>query len=247
MNGSHYPAGDTIRSSAGSLSVDVPPYVQFEYVADSPGLQGGAAEVEMNFSYSGTSSHSLFDQHVSFVVTSALPNLNLPRYSQGNSKWATATYDHDGTIQQNGCALSAMAWVLSAYGYTINPLQLNDWLNERPGSKGGFYGASVNWNAIAILSGGQLTAVETKTPTNRFGKTAYSHDPSILNGYLSSSDLVMVEVNNGGDTHWVVVEPEINARYPIMDPGYSGRKNLSSYGDEFWSYVVVSQSNAKPR
>lgn len=173
------------------------------------------------------------------------PNLNFPRYSQGDPQWADSAYDHKGTIQENGCALSAMAWVLSAYDIIVNPLKLNDWMNGKPFTQGGYSGSLVNWNAINHYSGGELTAVETKTPAKQFGILAYSHDPSILDGYLDSGGLVMAEVENGGDTHWVVVEPAVNGDYPIIDPGYWNRTELSVYHSNFWSYVVVSKSNGK--
>ncbi|MCL5021707.1 MAG: hypothetical protein M1339_08665 [Bacteroidetes bacterium] len=175
------------------------------------------------------------------------PDLNLPRYSQGDPRWKDSTYDHTNkTIGADGCALSDMAWVLSAFGYQINPLQLNDWMND-PNNPDPYFRHLVNWSAIYDISGGNLTARETRN--SNFGNFALANDPTALNSYLENGDLVIVQVYNKNDKHdphhWVVVEPGVNGKYPIMDPGNSTASDLSYYGSKFWEYVVVSKSNGK--
>ena len=192
------------------------------------------------------------------------PNLNLPRYSQGDSLWADTTYDHDVAqkydgsgdstdaegntvyykIRRKGCALSEIAWVLSAYGYTINPVQLNDWMNDKSFDDGGYsaYG-DVNWDAIGDVSGGSLTAI--KTDNKHFGNLDYAHDVSDLDNYLNNGELVIAQVDNGGDKHWVVVEPKTNGSYPIVDAGYGDRTTMEVYNNNVWEYVVVSRKKGK--
>jgi hypothetical protein len=197
----------------------------------------------------------------SVVIEGGGPNLNFPRYSQGDPRWKDAAYDHDikgydvngnpiyYTIQERGCALCEMAWVLSAYGYVINPLQLNDWMNGRTRWDGGFDGSLVNWDAIGDLSGGKLAAIETRVPANQFGNSDYANDVSILEDYLNNGDLVIAEVknvvNNKVHGHWVVVEPKVNGEYPIVDAGYGDRTSMEVYDNNVWSHVVVSQSKGK--
>jgi len=178
------------------------------------------------------------------------PNLNLPRYPQDSSAWADSTYDHTkNTIRQKGCALCLMAWGLTACGYPINPLQLNDWMND-PKNLDPYNGSGVNWYAMEALSGGNLSVDEIQMPANEFGKDAYSNKPSILDGYLNDGDLVFVEVkhldkNNEVHTHWVGVKSKTDGEYRIADMGYSGTSTLKDYGNIFWEYVVVSTSKGK--
>ncbi len=193
----------------------------------------------------------------------SIPDLNFPRYSQGDSLWSDSTYDDDVikkkngqdstdangdtlyyTIRNKGCALCEMAWVLSAYGYVINPLQLNDWMND-PNSLDSYCGPKVNWNAIGALSHGSLNVAERWLPPSQFGNLDYASDVSVLDNYLNNGDLVIAEVNNGGDTHWVVVEPKTNGEYPIVDAGYGDRTTMEVYDNNIWEYVVISRSNRK--
>ncbi|MGO9481259.1 MAG: hypothetical protein ACLP05_05705 [Candidatus Kryptoniota bacterium] len=182
------------------------------------------------------------------------PNLNFPTYSQGDPLWAGITYDHylkgydkDGNpiyynIQNKGCALCEMAWILSAYGYEITPAELNDWMND-PNSLDPYKGSSVNWNAIEPLSHGTLNVAETGT--DDFGNSDDANDVSVLDPYLNNGDLVIAEVDDGGSAHWVVVEPKKDGKYPIVDAGYGDRTTMDEYYDNnIWEYVVIS-SNAK--
>ncbi len=191
------------------------------------------------------------------------PNLNLPRYSQGDTLWADSVYDDDVVpkydnsgdsidaegdtvcykIRRKGCALSEMAWVLSAYGYTINPEQLNEWMNSKSYDDGGYNGADVNWKAIYYLSAEYLIA--TETGNDHFGNLDYAHDVSDLDHYLNNGDLVIAQVVNGGDKHWVVVEPKMNGEYPIVDAGYGDRTTMEAYNNNVWKYVVVSRTKGK--
>lgn len=180
---------------------------------------------------------------IGWVKIKKKPTFNLPpRYAQNDSRWKDSTYDHKGTIGENGCALCDMAWVLTALGYPIDPGQLNDWMNSRDANHGGYYRSDVNWNAINILSGGTLTAVETRN--RHFGKAAYSNEPVILDGYLAAGDFVFAQVQDPqGNQHWVTTFEGEN--YPIMDPGFSQTSSLKDNYGKFWEYAVVSRSEGK--
>jgi hypothetical protein len=182
----------------------------------------------------------------------------LEQFEDALQVWAESAYDHEikrykngvpvhGTIGTEGSALCEMAWVLSAYGHVINPLQLNKWMNGKQYGDGGYgVGGEVNWDAIYDCSGGNLDAADYHNA--HFGNEAYSNAPSILDGYLADGDLVIVEVcdpdpNANNPECWVVVEPEADGNYPIVDAKYSNTSNLNDYHNRFWSYVVVSMKS----
>ena len=142
--------------------------------------------------------------------------------------------------------MSEIAWVLSSYGYTINPEQLNDWMNSKSSKNGGYYGANVNWDAIYYLSGKDLTVVPHPRK-GKVGDTDYADDVSSLDTYLNRGDLVIAEVDNSGTAHWVVVQPKTNGQYPIVDAGYGDRTTMYVYNNNIWKFIVVSRSKGNQR
>ncbi|HXG38335.1 MAG TPA: hypothetical protein VNL36_06170, partial [Bacteroidota bacterium] len=86
--------------------------------------------------------------------------INPPRYAQGgNSPWADDHYDNayddngnEIKIRTLGCALSCMAMAMTAFGDTVNPGELNEWMKMAPKDSGGYRGRSVNWRAISLHS-----------------------------------------------------------------------------------------------
>lgn len=167
---------------------------------------------------------------------------NPPRYAQDDTRWADSTYDHtDETIEDIGCALCSMAWVMTAFGDEIDPGQLNKWMNERKTAReGGFFGSSVNWNAMRIHSG-NLSVDYYRN--NHFKDRTNPNSPSLLDPRLSAGSLVIVQVHDpDGNQHWVTVKGK---DYSIMDAGFSGTSSLTDYHNEFWSYVVVSKTKGK--
>lgn len=196
----------------------------------------------------------------SLVIIGGGPNLKFQRYSQGDSQWKDSTYDNDiklnadnsgdsvdadgdtvyCTIGNAGCALTDMAWLLTAYGYKITPEELNEWMNSKAYNYGGYDGSKVNWNAIHILSAGNLDVFSH--PDKPFGGQGNSNAPNVLDGYLADGDQVFAQVKDEkGEQHWVVVKAE---GYAIMDPGFLCTSLNDNYG-KFWSYVVVSRAKRK--
>ena len=178
------------------------------------------------------------------VIKGSKPAPSLPpRCSQIDQRWGSKIYDHTNTtIGVLGCALCDMAWGLTAMGYPIDPGQLNDWMNTRSYENGGYTASGdVNWNAISILSAGNLKAFSH--PYKPFGDNDNSNKPNILDGYLANGDLVYTQVKDPkGRRHWVTVE---SPDYSIMDPGFSQTSSLKDDYGKFWSYVVVSKSKGK--
>jgi hypothetical protein len=175
-----------------------------------------------------------------------------PHYRQGgNSIWANDHYDNafkknqkTGTldtvrIKDWGCALSAMAIAMTAFGDTINPGQLNAWMKDkRAPEEGGYYGSSVNWNVIELQSNG---AISYESNWNRnFRDPTKATSLSILDQHLKRCELAIVQVYNSrtGNQHWVVVTEKKGGNYHIIDPG-RGETTLDGYDSRFWSYVIV--------
>ncbi|MBM4161325.1 MAG: hypothetical protein FJ217_09530 [Ignavibacteria bacterium] len=177
-----------------------------------------------------------------------------PRYPQGGRgtsrpAWADSIYDNSGkNIATLGCALSTMAMVMTAYGDTVNPGQLNSWKKQAPQDSGGYRGESINWNAITKHSKGEIRLSYSKA---RFWKdslrtavdSTQMSDPGILDSNLDVCKLVIVQVYNKetGNQHWVLVTRKLGGRYTIVDPGGRNEQFLDAYGP-FWSYLIVSKN-----
>ncbi|MGH7457412.1 MAG: hypothetical protein ACRENG_39045, partial [bacterium] len=80
-----------------------------------------------------------------------------PRYAQNGGDWGDDVYDtSNDDIATLGCALSSEAFVMTVFGDTINPGELNTWMKEKKGREGGFYGRKVNWYAMEKHSPGTM-------------------------------------------------------------------------------------------
>ncbi len=140
--------------------------------------------------------------------------------------------------------------VMTAFGDTINPGQLNAWMKEREVYRGGFDGdGNVSWYAPQehsskveyvqyirkkMYKGNKQVNSATVTPENE------------LNQYLEECNLVVVRVYNSssGRSHWVVVTHREGKEYRILDPGFQGKRYLSDYGS-FWNYAVIFRKKDK--
>jgi hypothetical protein len=169
------------------------------------------------------------------------------RYTQGGQDWSSDKYDHsDATVGGIGCALSSMAMVMTSYGDAVNPRQLNEWMKDRTPVHGGYYGLSVNWNAMA-LHGNKINfpSYVRKSMWTEGSKdvldTTKSTSVAVLDEPLSKCNLAIVQVYNEktGNQHWVVVTGKEGSRYTIVDPGGRNESYLDAYG-RFWSYLTIS-------
>lgn len=77
-----------------------------------------------------------------------------PRYPQGgNESWADDVYNHltgeKNKIRNKGCALCCLAMVMTAFGDTIDPGGLNEWMKDQTEvSQGGYsQDGGVSWYA----------------------------------------------------------------------------------------------------
>lgn len=175
----------------------------------------------------------------------------LIRYAQNDPLWKDSLYDHTSRgISAYGCALSSMATVMTAFGDTITPGELNYWKKFkyhngkrriRRFNEGGFLYSRVNWWTIPLHSQDKIQIDYHKNPN--FGKSEFANSGAILDEYLRKCNLAIVQVHNssssGRGEHWVVVTKKNGNDYSIIDPGYKNRKTLSDYNGLFWNYIVV--------
>ena len=160
------------------------------------------------------------------------------RFTQGDPAWKDSLYDASETVTigDKGCALTAMAIVLKAFGSEGNPGELNSYMQDN----GKFNGLGVVWDAVTGFSDGKIVVstydgkgVGKGQPLNLTG----------LDGPLSNGSAVVAQVFNAstGNEHWVVVTGKQNNEYTILDPGgYGSRTTLSAYENQIYKYVVYT-------
>jgi hypothetical protein len=177
--------------------------------------------------------------------------LDPPRYSQGRgSPWGDQYYaNSQAKIADLGCALSCLSIVMTAFGDTVNPGQLNDWMKQKDKTNGGFDGLSITWNAMIFHSKGKK--IDRTEPVN----TESSFDLSAFDPHLVKCDLILAKVFNSESVkklsvedqekkkkegnHWVVITGKDGDSYSIIDPG-RGLTRLSDYG-RIYRYVIAKK------
>jgi len=149
------------------------------------------------------------------------------RFSQGDANWAGDLYDHSDTrtIQQRGCALTALTMALNSAGASYTPGELNTFMKDNDND---FYGLSVNWDpATRDASGGVLKFFSTRSTSTDTLKNLLCRD---------SGHPIIVGVNldaNGTPGHFVLVTGQEGGQFLINDPGHSDRTTLDAYGNHF--------------
>jgi len=144
---------------------------------------------------------------------------NVPHFYQTDSSWGGG---HLGTcsttIGLSGCAITSIAMVFKYFGANIDPGTLNSWLTNNGGYENG---CLVYWSTAANVSS-NITYVGS-----------VGEDWGRLQSELDEGYPVIVEVNNSGTQHFVVVTGYSGSTYYINDPLYSSRTTLASYGNAF--------------
>jgi len=173
----------------------------------------------------------------SFVVAC---NLQPPNFKQTNQDWAGEIYDStQDFISDQGCALTCGSIVLTAFGDSINPGQLNTWMKSRGASieRGAFNGHKMNWDVFPLRLG-----MQREYQSNQgFGNADSARSTSVLDNPLTNCRLVIVQVKNlKGGEHWIVVTGKQGGDYTIRDPGYS-KTLLSQYQSKFWTYIIIPE------
>lgn len=184
--------------------------------------------------------------------------VDVEKYSQGNPDYSGDIYGNskDSTIQQLGCALCCMAMVMRAYGDSVDPGDLNEWMKDskRNGNvgNGGYDGNRVSWFAVELHSnneidmepGGKRINIR-KDPITKEKKPDLGNasNSAVLDEPLLKGQLIIVQVfnNETKGQHFVVVAEKVGGRYRIVDPGYRNVEYLDQYG-EFWRYYIVKKN-----
>lgn len=173
--------------------------------------------------------------------------LNFTYFTQGDRAWANLLYDNSKTekIGKKGCALTAMAMVLKAFGVNVDPGSLNEWMKNN----NGFSGLRVRWQSINDFPGNDKTmfSFQEGEGLNFDEATKKLIVPIPIN--LSDMDAslnkglpVLAQVLNPttNRNHWVLVTGKQSGEYKILDPGgYPNRTTLSrDYKNLVYKFIV---------
>lgn len=135
------------------------------------------------------------------------------QYSQRDPRWKDEQLGL-GTgnlkIENYGCLLTACATLLTAYGFQVNPSQLNSKLKNI----GGFNGALMYTYSLA-----NIFPVRVKMIKTGIG----SESPEqLIDSMLAKNLFAIVEIDSsirdGFQNHWVVIYKRVGDTYYISDP-----------------------------
>lgn len=160
----------------------------------------------------------------------------VPTISQRSPQWSRFALGTDpvDTIGSSGCALTAVAMVTAAYGYSLNPLALNRWLTAH----GGYIENDLLlWRQAAAVTQGsvrwQWLHVPGIVPQLATDDQNIEDLPpqSLVEAQLDAGRLVVAEVRLHGNMHFVVITGHTGHTLRINDPWYGDRTTLQArYG-----------------
>lgn len=168
------------------------------------------------------------------IVAQASPAV--PTFSQRSTLWSRAALGSDpiDTIGSSGCALTAVAMVANAYGYSTNPGALNQWLTAHGGyiendlllwrQATAVTQGSVRWKWLHVP--GMVAQLQTDD------QNIEDLPPqSLVEGQLDAGHLVVAEVRLYGGMHFVVITGHAGHTLFINDPWFGDRTTLQArYG-----------------
>lgn len=176
-------------------------------------------------------------------------SISVPLVKQTNLQWAETEYDHatewsenKTTIKRWGCALTSMVMILKYYGIdvlpngqVINPLSLNNWLNNQPD---GYIGNGLfNWLAITRLTK-QISDI-LGTPKLEFSRQiGESLEPTIDQINLLQPTILNII------GHFLVGNGYYKNKQDLIisDPAYS-YQNLNEHQSELLSTLIFTPSH----
>ena len=174
-----------------------------------------------------------------------IPSLTVPILRQTDKPWSTQIYDGANywspfapTIKSWGCALTSYAMALRYFGInklpdgtTLNPGTLNSWLRDNYGYIDGKNSGYLNPLALTSLS---RKAIKTNKITS-FDGLEYSR-------ITSTNTLPLIdELNNKRPAvleepgHFIIATAVTANSFAIIDPYFTNRTDLTSYGNSFVS------------
>jgi hypothetical protein len=140
--------------------------------------------------------------------------LAVPRFAQGDVRWANDSLaGTQGTMAQEGCAVSSAAMVLSFYGLALDPGQLNQFLIDHDGFTAEGW---LRWEKAADFVPGKAKHVYEDLPS------FFQIDSNLIRG-----NPVIIRLRlPGGVTHFVVIVGKRGFHYLIQDPGSGGEQGI---------------------
>lgn len=184
-----------------------------------------------------------------------------PHYKQWDPAWADDHYDSAYRVRNRdtvalgirtlGCALSCMAMAMTAFGDSVTPGGLNEFMkSDSVAEELQFMNEKVRWKAMTRILKGIVVGGPADVDS--------SFNLSVFDPVLARCGLVIVKVFNPQSVqneppsvqanarkegnHWVLIRRKSNGGYDILDPG-RGLKRLSDYG-RIYRYLSVRLSSA---
>jgi hypothetical protein len=158
------------------------------------------------------------------VEVTGVPNWK--QFRDGTNDWWDDLYDHTtSTIGLSGCALTAVAQVITKQGFNKNPGELNDLLNNAP--NGFTVDGLVNPDIVKIKANLEY-GVYKDSKESRMLAQLQNENPVMLHLWSLKE-----RVSGERPSHFVVVVGKCGDTIYINDPGhssiYTDRPTLSQY------------------
>lgn len=130
-------------------------------------------------------------------------------FNQLDSRWIDDKlgFSNSSTFGDYGCGLASLAMVFKYYGIGTNPPGLNEDLKRVRA----FVDDLLNWRNVAAASGGRLALANSPYPLGRV-------DWGFIDQQLASGNPVIVYINRGSMSHYVVLLEKRNGAYIMHDP-----------------------------
>ena len=140
--------------------------------------------------------------------------LAVPRFAQADVRWGDDSLaGTQGTMAEEGCAVSSAAMVLAFYGLQVDPGQLNRFLTNHDGYTPEGW---LRWEKAADFIPGRAKHVYEDLPS------FFLIDTNLLRG----NPLIIRLRLPGGVTHFVVIVGKRGFHYLIQDPGSGGEQGV---------------------
>ncbi|MCH8179101.1 MAG: cytochrome P450 [Proteobacteria bacterium] len=151
-----------------------------------------------------------------------LPNL----YSQRDYPHIALAGDPALPFDDWGCVVTDVAMVLNHFGWSGDPVSLNEWLTNN----GGFDGdGSIKWDSAAPLADLVVAAFT---------------DPTLVDSELAVGNPVIAKVltqSSGYPYHWVVIVGREGSSYLVADPWTGTIHDISEPVAGLGTYTMLSQ------
>ncbi len=166
--------------------------------------------------------------------------LYLTHYKQGDSRWANEKlFNSSVTIGRYGCAVSSLAILLSKFGYSDTPLDVNNKLKPYITS-----GADMQWYQVKNAYAVDLSYFK------RVNYTTIEDCYNYIRGQIRQDKPVIVGMRKN-EGHFVTVNGILETAYDpeagtvdkktvmISDPGHLGYSSLEDYLDDGYTIRVL--------